>query len=135
MTRDEATAAIAKHGSQRAAAKALGCARKTIVKALARRDTPDAGAPDGKRLGKTLAEFRNTYDKDTIVPAKLKAAIRSLGTSGWEYEVPFARAAGVSLTDLAAFRDQFAEFIVPLRDSRRAWAGSKATAQQMRAML
>jgi hypothetical protein len=85
--------------------------------------------------GKTLADFRQTYDKATIVPAKVKAALKVLGASGWEYEVQFSRMAGVSTMDLSAFRDQFAGHIVNLKDNRRAWAGSVKTATQMKEMI
>jgi hypothetical protein len=85
--------------------------------------------------GKTLADFRQTYDKATIVPSRVKAALKELGASGWEYEVQFARMAGVSMTDLSAFRDQFAGYIVNLKDNRRAWAGSIKTATQMKEMV
>ena len=85
---------------------------------------------------KTLSDFRQTYDKSTIVPSKVKAALKALGASGWEYEVPFARSAGVSLADLGNFREMFAEYIVTLnRENKRAWAGSPATAKLMREML
>jgi hypothetical protein len=84
--------------------------------------------------GRSLSEFRNTYDKSTIVPSKLKAAIKALGSQGWEYEVQFIRMAGVSPSDVGNFRDEFAEYIVATRD-RRVWAGSVKTAQQMREML
>ena len=90
------------------------------------------GAP---RVGRSLAEFRSVYDKATIVPTKVKAALKALGAGGWEYEVQFARTAGVSLADLANFRDQFAPHIVSLREGRRAWAGSAATASAMREMI
>lgn len=85
--------------------------------------------------GKTLADFRQVYDKATIVPAKVKAAIKLLGVSGWEYESQFAKIAGVTLSDIGMFRDQFAGHIVSLRDNRRAWAGSEKTANIMREMI
>ena len=84
---------------------------------------------------KTLAEFRATYDKATIVPAKLRAAIKSLGQGGWEYEVQFSHNAGVSLSDLANFRDQFSKYVVALREGRRVWAGSPKTAQIMKEII
>jgi hypothetical protein len=87
------------------------------------------------KAGRSLAEFRAAYDKSTIVPGRVKAAIKALGAGGWEYEVQFARNAGVSLADLAAFRDEFASHIVQLKEGRRAWAGSAKAAQQMREML
>jgi len=92
-------------------------------------------APIALKRGKTLSDFRNTYDKATIVPAKVKAALKELGAAGWEYEVAFAKLAGVSLSDLGMFRDEFAGYVVNLRDSRRAWAGSEKTAKTMREMI
>jgi hypothetical protein len=95
--------------------------------------TAAAGTP--AKMGRSLTEFRATYDKATIVPTRVKAALKALGAGGWEYENIFARAAGVSLSDLANFRDAFAAHIVSLREGRRAWAGSAATATAMREMI
>ncbi len=132
MTATEAQAAVTKHGSQRAASRALGCSHKTLWKAL-HRDA--AKLPDAGSKGRSLAEFRSAYDKGYIVPRKITAALKAL-RNGWEYEVQFARLAGVSLADLAAFRDQFAEHVVSLhRDGRRAWAGTAAVAREMKEML
>ena len=84
---------------------------------------------------RTLADFRATYSKAFIVPQRVRAAIRKLG-AGWEYEVEFARSAGVSLIDLGHVRGEFAAHVVQLtRDGRRAWAGTEATAKAMRDML
>lgn len=134
MTATEAKAAITRYGSQTKAAAALGCGRKTIRKALAK----CGGATDAKphvapAAGRSLSEFRATYDKSTIVPAKVKAGLSALGNR-WEYEVVFAKMVGVSLMDLGAVREQFAEYVVSMRE-RRAWAGTKATAEAMRRML
>lgn len=85
-------------------------------------------------VGKSLKEFRETYDKSTIVPQKIRNGLRMLG-QGWEYEVQFAKMAGVSLADLGMFRDQFSEYVIPLRESRRAWAGTLGVAKAMREML
>jgi len=85
-------------------------------------------------VGRSIAEFRNTFDKNTIVPAKIKAALKALGPNGWEYELQFVRLAGLNQADLGNFRDMFADFIVPLKD-RRAWAGSKKTAIELKGML
>jgi hypothetical protein len=133
MTHEEAKALIAKHGSQRTAAKAAGVARKTIRKALSDSAQKATHAP---KAGRALADFRATFDKAYIVPQKIKAALGVLGKSAWEYEVDFAKMAGVSMADLGRFRDQFADYVVTVnRESRRAWAGSTATARAMREML
>lgn len=102
---------------------------------LGRASVTTASKPVEIKRVKTLSDFRNTYDKATIVPAKVKAAIKAMGQNGWEYEVEFGRMAGVRLSDLAAFRDMFADFVVGLKDNRRAWAGSVKTAKTMREML
>jgi len=87
------------------------------------------------KKGKTLSDFRAIYDKSTIVPAKVKAGLKDLGASGWDYEALFSKAIGVSLSDLAMFRDQFADHVVSLKEGRRIWAGSVCVAKQMRDML
>jgi len=141
MTKPEAQAALAKYGSTRAMARALHVGRHTISAWLKGASTVGKSKPvslDHAPIGnrKTLADFRQTYDKATIVPNKVRAALKLLGASGWEYEVPFARSAGVSLSDLSNFREMFADYIVTLnRENKRAWAGSPATAKQMREML
>jgi hypothetical protein len=132
MTRQEAEAAIRKHGSQQNAADALGVSRKVLRTALAKRTSATA---QQAAVGKSLSDFRRTYDKSFIVPNKIKAALKMLG-AGWEYEVAFAKYAGVSLMDLGNVRDQFSDHIVSIgRESKRAWAGTKATADAMRRML
>lgn len=86
------------------------------------------------KVGRSLTEFKNTYDKNTIVPAKIKAALKLLG-NGWDFEVNFAKLAGVSLADLGNFREMFVDHVVTLKESRRAWAGTIATAKAMREMV
>jgi hypothetical protein len=87
------------------------------------------------KKGKTLSDFRAIYDKSTIVPAKVKAGLKELGASGWEYEALFSKAIGLSLSDLGMFRDQFADHVVSLKEGRRIWAGSVGVAKQMKEML
>jgi hypothetical protein len=127
-----------------AIADSLGVAKSTVQKAFGAH--PDATgrrakaahkvpvSADSKRTGRSLSEFRQAYDKDFIVPGRIKAALRVLA-GGCEYEVAFANLAGVSLADLGNYRDQFADHVVTLRESRRAWAGTVATAKTMKGML
>jgi hypothetical protein len=132
MTREQALDALKKYGSKTRAAAELRVCHKTITKALG--GAPQQSAPV-KPAGRPLADFRSQYDKSYIVPNRIKAALSQLG-SGWEYEVQFAKLAGVSLSDLGAYRDQFAAHIVVLgRDGRRAWAGTRTIADAMRSML
>lgn len=97
--------------------------------------SPKGGAVPIKR-GKSLHDFRSEFDKSFIVPQRIKAALKEIGASGWEYEKQFAEIAGVSLADMGNFRDEFADYIVDIRRvSKRAWAGSVGTAKAMREML
>lgn len=80
-----------------------------------------------KPAGRTLDEFRKTYDKNIIVPAKVRAALSSLGPR-WCYEMELVKLAGVGLADLGAFRSQFDGYFHTLRsDSKRVWSGRKET--------
>ena len=84
---------------------------------------------------KSLADFRDKYDKSFIVPKRIKAALKNLG-KGWLYEIDFAREAGVAIRDLYAYRDQYAANIVHIpKENRRVWAGTPELARQMREML
>lgn len=145
MTQQEAQVLVKKHGGYKQAARAIGMAKSTFGD-IARGITTNPRGNTVKPMAvagivqpckkKTLSEFRATYDKAFIVPRRIKDGIKKLGITGWEYEVQFAKIAGISLTDLAAYRDQFAENVIQIsRDGRRAWAGSASTAQQMREMV
>ena len=126
MTEQEA---VKKYGTITAAAKALGIAQSTLSDRLKR-----ASQPKGDATGRSLSEFRATHDKSYIVPKKIRDGLAKLG-EGWEYEMNFAKIAGISLSDLAAFRSLFEEHLVVVDRTRRAWAGTKATAAKMRAMV
>jgi hypothetical protein len=91
---------------------------------------------EAKRAGgRSLSEFRAVYDKDYIVPKRIREGLKELG-AGWEYEAEFIRQIGVRAADLATYRDMFADHIVNIRsESKRAWAGTVATAKQMREMV
>ena len=144
MDKQTAEALIEKHGSARAAERATGTHHTTIMRAIngraesrpAKKAAPQTTQkPEQHRAGRALAEFREAYDKATIIPARIRAALKTLG-AGWEYETEFAKLANVSLIDLGRFRDQFSEHVVSVnRASKRAWAGTTATAKAMRDML
>jgi hypothetical protein len=126
---------IEKYGTLAEAARRMGISRSTLADRCKKGPVEDA-PENSSRAGRSLSEFRNTFDKSTIVPAKIREALAKLGPDNWEYEVQFAKLAGVSLTDLATFREMFADYIVHIRrDSKRAWAGSPATAKIMRQMI
>jgi len=136
MTREEARAILATHGTVKAAARAAHM-RQSAFGALLKGDGRAAKHADGpkeKKAGRSLQEFRSLYDKDYIIPTKIKAALREIAGS-WEYEVNFAKIAGLSLADLGSYRDQFADYVVTLRESRRVWAGTAAMAKTLKGML
>jgi hypothetical protein len=142
MTADEARRLIEQHGSQRKAAQAAGVTRRAIRWAVERGDNtrPVAArravraSKPGRTVGRTLAEFRQTYDKETIVPSRVDAAVAALG-DGWLYEVEFAKHAGVSLSDLGMFRDKYSRHVVSVREGRRVWFGNPKNAEEARRML
>lgn len=136
-TAADCQAALKKHRTKADAARALGMDRMTFGRRL-------GGTPPAKTAVKaavvsqarSLSEFRATFDKDTIFPKKIDAALEQIGKDGWAYEVEFAKLAGLGLAQLAIYRESYAEHVVHLgRDSKRAWAGSKAMAAKMREML
>lgn len=133
-----ALAAVAKHGSIAAGAKAMNIPRATLqhrLRVAKANGVKPQEAPATKRAGRSLDDFRAAHDKDFIVPAKIKEGLKALG-GGWEYEVAFAKLAGVSLTDLSSYRDAFSAHVVAVkRDGKRAWAGTAATAEKMRGMV
>ena len=139
ITPAAAVAAIKEHGGLRPAARALGVDNGWLCRIAKRAKSVAAGSiADSPRIKavKTLADFRQAYDKDTIVPAKIRAGLSILGPDGWEYEVEFAKMCGVSLYDMGRVRDKFADHIVSVnRNTKRAWAGSKSLASKMKEMI
>jgi len=142
MTREDGIAAIKKYGSHRAASAALGIHHATLTRILAgnpcKRGRPPKNATTvkpGAGVGiRSVREFRGLYDLETIVPQRVDAALKMLG-SGWLYEIEFCKLANVSSTQLANFRDRYAAHILAPRDGRRVWVGRKAVAEEMRGML
>jgi hypothetical protein len=133
MTQDEAKALVEKHGNKKAAAMAIGMSESAFGR-LVRGQAKSTGSASAQKTGKSLADFRQQYDKDFIIPTRVKAALKELG-GGWEYEVQFAKVAGVSLADLGNYRDQFIDHVVTLKESRRVWAGTVQMAETMRGMI
>jgi hypothetical protein len=73
---------------------------------------------------KTLADFKAAHDPNVIVPNKIRAtlaAIEKTGPEHYEYEGDFLKLSGLSTTQLAMFRDQFAAYIVeaPMGNGRK----------------
>jgi hypothetical protein len=92
-----------------------------------------------KVSGKDLEAFRAMHDKSFIVPKRIQEGLAALGDS-WEYEAEFIKRCGVSQTDFAAYRDQFADFFLETGGTggargKRVWAGTKAFAKRLRETL
>jgi hypothetical protein len=130
MDKKKITEAIKKHGSQVKAAAALGMSRSTMRRILA---TEKSCSDAGSKKRKTLMDFRREYDRDLIIPSKIREGLKEIG---WEYESDFARICGVSLGDLAAYREDFAaHWLTIKRDGRRVWASTKTLCDQLRKMI
>lgn len=70
----------------------------------------------------TLAEFQAAHNPDVKIPARIKAGLASLlaeGKESAEYEAEFSKRAGVSASQIAKYRDQFAKHIVVVREERK----------------
>jgi len=91
-------------------------------------------SPPPKTVGRSVEEFRAAHDKNFILPRKIKDALAKLGR-GWAYEMEFVKLAGVSLGDLANYRGMFDQHIVLVERTRRAWAGTKTVAEELREMI
>ena len=91
-----------------------------------KRTTPSPAENGSTGARKSLAEFRKQHDKSFIVPQKVRAALKALGARGWAYELEFLRLAGLSTTDLAAYRDVFEDHWLVVDRTKRVWAGSPA---------
>ena len=90
-----------------------------------------------KPVGKTLADFRSAHDKNVIVPSKIKKALADMESEhpeNWAYEADVIKRAGISQTDMAAFREQFADHIVETsgKTSKRVWFASAKVAAKVR---
>ena len=113
---------------------ATGCTGFAAEKALKQARAGTAAEPQAG--AKSLDDFRRAYDKDTIIPTKIRAGIAALTAKGWEYEAEFAKQSGVSLYDIGRYRGSFEDYVVVIgRGVKRAWAGSAALAKQMREMV
>jgi hypothetical protein len=120
-------------------AKKFGVAKSTIQEAFGARTRGDRPIPVKEpikpRAGRSLSDFRNQYDKDVIVPSKIRTALKELRSS-WVYEKEFVHMTGVSFNDMGNYREMFADHIVNLRqENKRVWAGTPKLAIQLREMI
>jgi len=136
MTKEDAQALLAKHGGNKSmAARQAGIPRRTFVRLLERGSVPQRSPVVSSSVqARSLSDFRQTYDKETIIPRAVQSAFKQLG-SGWVYEAEFVKLAGIALKDLAIFRDRYADHLVVVADHRRIWVGKTHVAEEMRRMV
>lgn len=88
-----------------------------------------------------LDDFKAQYDKNVIVPAKIRAGLEKLAKlrpdgTAWKTDQAFIKDfAGVSNTDFALFREEFLPFSVNVgteRQPKYVWFGTKAAAAKAR---
>lgn len=129
---------------RKACIAALGVHERPVYAAMARLRKKGVPIPSGSpatttpkpasMTGRSLAEFRSTYDKDYIVPRKIAAGLKSLG-AGWLYEMEFVKLCEVGLNDLATYREMFEEnWHMCRKDNKRVWSGSKTTIATIKEM-
>jgi len=95
-----------------------------------------------KQKGKTLADFKGIHDRNTVIPAKIRAAFAQMLTEdkeNWDYEMDFVKRAGISMADLSVFRELFQAHVVEARapgrsvgTTRRIWFASPKAAAEAR---
>ena len=71
---------------------------------------------------KTLADFQAAHNPDVKIPTKIRAGLASLlaeGKESAEYEAEFVKRAGVTISQIGKYRDQFAKHIVVVREERK----------------
>ncbi len=84
-------------------------------------------------MPKKLSDFVSQHSKDRT--ARIRAFLRALGPR-YVNQLELCRGAGVAYQDLAKYREQFADHVVPTRnkagDPAYLWAGTVKLAKQMR---
>ncbi|MDP9089182.1 MAG: hypothetical protein M3O26_10645 [Pseudomonadota bacterium] len=90
-----------------------------------------------KTVGRDINAFRESHDKNCIVPKKIEQGLKLLGPDQWHYQPDFIKLCEISVTDLAMFREQYSDFFVEIRAKTRkvVWCGSKALATKLRQMV
>lgn len=90
---------------------------------------------------KTIADFRTLHDANVIVPNKIRAAFAAMlkeGPEQWDYEGDFVKRAGISQTQISAFREQFVDHVFEApgtnggRAGRRVWFADPKVAKKLR---
>lgn len=113
----------------------MGCAKSTVQGAFGLRKGRPGYVPAKvvpvEKQGRSISDFRRQYDKDTIVPAKIRAALKTLG-SAWVYEKEFVKMADVSFADIGNYREMFEDFFITLPNKgKRVWGGTAKFVKQL----
>lgn len=125
---------VKKHGgNQVRAAAELGISRSTLQHRMLAAGRSTVSAREDKPVGYTRDDFRARYDKSYIVPNRIREALKKLGAGRYLPEGDFIKLAGLSQTDLSAYRHMFEDdYIVMVERTKRLWCGSKALAAEFR---
>lgn len=89
---------------------------------------------------RTIADFKASHDRETVVTTKVKGALEALAKVGpehYEYEGDFVKLAKISQTDVTLIREKFKDHIVEApavhgKTARRVWFGNIKTAKALR---
>ena len=93
------------------------------------------GKANTKSAGRSLDAFKSAHDRDTIIRAKIDAALSELGDA-WEYESEFVKRSGVNYNDLGNYREAYEGHWVTLkREGKRVWAGTESFAAELRELV
>lgn len=90
--------------------------------------------PIAAKSAKSLTDFQKAHDANFIVPERFRAGIKALGSEGWAYLGDFARDNHINPAQSAAYREQFAEFLLTA-DKKMVICGSAKLATKLRAMV
>lgn len=92
-------------------------------------------AKSKRKTPNTLSSFKSAHDKNVIIPSKIRAAFATMlkeSPEAWRYEGEMITLAGISTTEMGAFRSQFEDHIVDTKGGvkKRVWfADSKVAAK------
>lgn len=95
-----------------------------------------------KPKGKTIDDLRALHDKNVVIPNRIRDGLAKVVASGdeWLYESDFLKLTGISVTDIAKFREEFTDFWseVPAAAGkntiRRVWFATKKAADAWKAL-
>jgi len=151
LSHKEAREAVKKFGSSKRAAREIGVAETTFRRVLgdpsrtggvtqwqeANKKNGNNHAKQKKRASVnrlSIEDIQASHDQDYMIPRAIEVGIDNIGEDAALYEHDFAKLAGVSITELSRYRDQFADYWAETKrgGKRRIWAGSSKMADEIR---